>query len=327
MLTEVALTPQVFDPDSNPDTEAWLGCLDALAHDFFPRNAASPVLGANLQNGGWIDEMRSMVGQIKDKKALWKVQALSQRLKDILVPRPIVNCRPDAEDGWAEEAIASHGAEPIGRILMTDGLHVGFHSGGANCHALQSVRDDSFWSGIQNTVQVPMKIGQQIALLRPLCLHSRYLALKLPYVHGSSDDETPFAAAVFGSAFRRSDGFSAVQAELHVTGDGLQGDSLTNTVHNIRSILEEELPAGSEVLLCFWPHFIDRKLLAGILTESGGSQVRAPRWGVGFQHVARPRDNRPDTGWWLIPHHNLAEFSTDFDTGSSSIIHQEPLRF
>jgi hypothetical protein len=327
MLVEVALTPQVFDGASNANVAIWRECLDELGHGFFPRNATPPVLAADLQDGGWSEEVKQTIGRITDQATRWKVQNLANRFKDIVVPRPMVNVWPTDEREWANEAAASHRSEPVGRIILTDGLYGGYCPANAPCHPLRDVKSEAFWAGIGNSVQVQMDICQQVALLRPICAHARYLSLKLPHVRGSTDDETPFAGAVLQSVFRRPAGFAPAQVELHVNGDGLAGTALSNVIHNIRHSLAAGLPVGSEVLLCVWPDFIDRKLVAGVITTCAGQEVRAPRWGVGFQHVARPRDARPPTGWWLISPHNLATVSTEVDAGNPSVAHKEKLRF
>lgn len=327
MLVEVALTPHIFDGATNAGVAAWRDSLDELGHGFFPRNAASPVVAADLQDGGWMEEVRQTVGRIADQATRWKVQSLADRFRDIVVPRPNVNMWPTDEREWANEATASHGSEPIGRIVLTDGLHSGYHAAGSLCQPLRNVRHEAFWSGIENSAQVPMNIHQQVALLRPICVHARYLALKLPHVGGLANDETSFAAAVLQSAFRRPVDFPSVEVELHIDGDGLAGVALSNVIHNIKHELAAAVPAGKEVLLCVWPHFINRRLIAGLITTSAGQPVRAPRWGVGFEHVALPRDPRPPAGWSMIPRHNLAAVSNEVDAANPSIMHREILKF
>lgn len=327
MLVEVALTPQVFDGATNATVASWRDCLDELGHCFFPRNAASPVLAADLQDGGWLEEVRQTVGRIEDQATRWKVQDLARRFQEIVVPRPNVNIWPSDEREWADEAAASHRSEAIGRIVLTDGLQGGYSPAGSPCCPLRSVKEEAFWAGIENSPEVPMNIGQQVALLRPICVHARYLALKLPHVLGRSPNETPFAAAVLRSAFSRPAKFPSVQVELHIDGDGHVGNTLDNVIHRLKDELTAAIPAGQEVLLCVWPHFVDRKLVAGVLTTSAGQEVRAPRWGVNFQHVALPGDARPPTGWSLISRHNLLSASSEVDAANPAITHQEVLRF
>lgn len=327
MLVEVALTPQVFDGAANASVATWRDSLDELGRGFFPRSAACPVLAANLQEGGWLDEVRQTVGRIEDQATRWKVQALADRFRDIVVSRPNVNYWPNDEREWADEAAASHGCEPVGRIVLTDGLHSGHMSAAPPCCPLASVTDEAFWTGIESNCQVAMNVQQQVVLLRPICVHAHYIVLKLPHVAGLSDDETPFAAAVIGSAFRRPRGFGGVEVELHIDGDALSGPALSNVIHNVRAQLQSVVPAGKTVLLCVWPHFINRRLVAGLITSSAGQPIRAPRWGVGFEHVALPRDARPPAGWSLIPRRDLVSVCRDVDAASPLIVHREVLQF
>ena len=335
MLKEIALTPQVFDPEHNPDRKLWSDSIDALAHGLFPRNSAPPVVAADLRGGDWFREVGTTAIGItdQDQAIKWKVQGLIRCLKNILVERPtLVKREPSDEQGWADEAVCSHSREPINLIVLTDGLLGKYQSSEAPFYSLRSVKNDSFWSGIQNPAQVPMDIEKQVAILRPICLHAGYLALKLPHAWGTDNDETPFAAAVFDSAFRRPEGFARVHAELHVAGQDrglfLEPTARENIVKNIRHVLGKTLPTGSKVLLCLWPHFVDRKLIAGRLTTSAGNVLPSPKWGISFSHVARPRDDAESlTTWSLIPPHDLRSFSRDVDANSSAVLYQEILRF
>lgn len=316
MLVEVALTPQVFDDHCNSDMQSWLRCIDEMSHSMFPRGAASPAIATNLQWGQWSEHVKRIADQIVDQNARWKVQGLVRQLKEIAVSRPGITDQPSDEQEWAKEAVASHRHEPIGRIVLTDSLCERFHPNGVQCSPIRDVQDAAFWSGIERE-PVPMDIVRQVAMLRPLCVHAHYLALKLPHLHGLDDDETPFAAALFESIFRRPDQFEIPTVELHIDGEGLEGQRLANVLENIRQSFVGKVPVDTMINVYLWPHFADRMLIAGILTQSSGKPARSPRWGVGFNHIARPRDRQRTTGWALMSRLELDSHSRDLQAGST----------
>ena len=326
MLKEIALTPHVFDEASNPDSDAWLDALDALGHGLFPRGAA-PMVAANLYGGAWMGEVVNKLGSIRDHRVRDRVQRIITQLKNILVPRPLVRGWPEDERGWAEEAIASRKFEPISRVVTTNELGREFVPEEGECHGLASVEGDEFWQGISSACPVSMDLDTQVALLRPLCVHAQYLALVMPHVRGGPDDETEFVVRVVDSAFRRPVGFSSMFVELHLNADGYQRcpDNLIDTV---RQSLAAGLSSSGEVRLFLWPKFTERLFIAGdVKIAPDGKQTKYPRWGVSFNHIARPKDSLPPTRWHLIPRCELGGCERQFDPGDPRVIGSQLLTF
>jgi hypothetical protein len=332
MLTEIALTPHVFDQESNPDTDRWLDWLYELGRNIAPRTAAAPVMTSDLFDGNWQHETLGIVQTISDHRAKDRVQRILQQIRKLCVPRPAESSWPQDESDWANEAAASHRREPLGRIVLTNDMFRNFQAGGCPCHPLRSVETDAFWDGIQSHGPVPMDIPSQIALLRPLCVHSDYLALRSPHIRGTSDDETPFAARLIASACNRPPGYGQPHIDLHLDGTTVVNHqrctaNFSNLVGNISHILQRHVPAGTNVHCYFWPNFIKRVLIAGLLQQSGGANVRYPRWGVELAHIARPKDTRPSEPWGLVQQKNLADLAKQVNPHSPDILHAEVLSF
>ena len=80
---------------------------------------------------------------------------------------------------------------------------------------LDEVRDAGFWRGIAADASPPMKISDQVAMLREFCVHSEFFRLITPHIHGGGDDETDFAVELVRSALDRPPGFPPVEIEIH----------------------------------------------------------------------------------------------------------------
>lgn len=156
MLKEIAFTPQVFDQQCNLDVDACLESLGELGHGLFPRGTAPHMVASDLWDGAWTDVVRRKLAGIRDHRIRVRVQMLIAKLREIVVSRPhVIEEWPDDDDegAWADEAVALHEREPIDRSVLTDDLFGGKCQSDLPCRGLSSVKEDSFWSGIQFSSQ------------------------------------------------------------------------------------------------------------------------------------------------------------------------------
>jgi hypothetical protein len=322
MLTEIAMTPEVFDQKSNPDVASWIDCLNALGANLFPRTAACPAMISNLQGGAWMEEVRNRLKNAADHRVIDRLQRILKIIEEILVTRPQANGWPDSEVEWVLEAAESHKLEPIGRVLMTQALLGQVHANGAPLGTIRDVDTASFWDGITSSCDVVMDVGAQVRLLRPICVHADYIALKLPYARGGGD-ETEFAAGVVRSAYSRPAGFTAPIIELHLNGM----DHITQPqrlVSAVTACLDAGALRGKTIEVVVWRQFLDRIMIAGMTKEEpDGTKRQYPRWGVRFSHIAHPNDRRQPTGWNLVRRHDLAILCQRFDRNHPDVFHKE----
>lgn len=158
-----------------------------------------------------------------------------------------------------------------------------------------------------------MNVDTQVRLLRPICLHAGYIALKTTSVAGGDDDETTFAAKLIESACDRSSDYPTLEFfELHL--DGSRIGNFDSVTHNIFEKIKEYISKQIELRIFYWPHFTDRELVAGFIEDS----TKYPRWGISFNHIARPTDRSGQTRWHIIPQKDLGDIIVD--TESTDII-------
>jgi hypothetical protein len=326
MLVEFALTPSVFDQAVNDDLEEWRTNVRVLGLNMFPRTGSWPVMVSNLHSGSWYQIASEIAKSITDSTARMLCESLLKQATSMLVDRPAVSDWP-AEDAvlWCKEAIASHSAEPIDRIIACK-LACGTLASECDfLRAVAEVQDSGFWDNIASTWPQKLQVADQVAALRKICVHSQFLCLITPYIRGAGDDETEFAMQLVRSAYRRPTGYRTVDIEIHTQFDVEKSDPnfqrhLLGVRADISKAFKQVLLSGQRVRLVLWPKLLDRFIIAGVLTESSeGRSVRSSRWGIGMQHIARkPDDNRasPPTTWSLLPRKQVGDEFARYCSGT-----------
>ncbi len=152
-----------------------------------------------------------------------------------------------------------------------------------------------------------MEIPRQIEILKTLCVHSRFVAFITPHINGGEDDESDFAVELIRQMNRKPHGFPSSIIEIHTEGprNARPGDpAFNNYISAIIKKMKRDLGPGFEFTLVIWPHFIDRLLIAGDLSEDTASNsVKKARWAISMNHVARKADTNkslPNTEWKLL---------------------------
>lgn len=316
MLAEFALTPAIFDEHAHDDRDVWLEELRELGSTMFPRLSASPIMVSNLYEGSWHPETEKIVNAIKDHRARKLCQDLLTKISASLVFRPARTKWPEDECDWGREAVESAGEEPIERILVSRAGHENLAGEGHAVRCISEVYDGGFWAGIAADGTVPMRINDQVDLLRKLCVHSEFLCVLTPHIYGCADDETELVKEVIRSALRRPSGYRLVSIDIHTEGPRGKpaetdfSDRLAKSTSNISRALKQVLPEGHTANLYIWPKLLHRYIVGGVITETtGGKRVRRPRWGISLQHFARNGDDpsQAPSPWNLLTRVSLLD--------------------
>ncbi|MFC1792718.1 hypothetical protein ACFL3Q_03935 [Planctomycetota bacterium] len=320
MFTEIALTPHVFDEVSNPDRDKWLEGIRELGHGISPRTASGPIIVVDLYDGGCSAEMVESIKRISDHTVRDKAQSILKLIKDrYAVLRPVEGDWPDDESGWKCECLISHAKEPLGKILISHSLY-STHTGCDPVFSIHHPADEhsGFWNNIQSHGNIDMDVDIQVRVLRPICIHADYIAIKSPYINGGTDDETTFAAKLIKSALNRPSNYPKIKfVELHLDGKQITDSKIfTRIASNISTEIINVIKskADLEVRFHFWPHFTDREIVAGFFNNGN----KYPRWGISMNHIARPNETQQSTTWSIIAQKNLEDLN--LDTESEHII-------
>lgn len=329
MIGEFAFTPSVFDEAANSDAELWREQLRELGNAMFPRTAAWPVMVANLYAGSWHRIAMETARAVQEDRARKLCQGILDNIGKTLVHRPVAggDWPDDGGIAWGREALASHSAEPIDRIVCCRVVYTTLAGERQPVRCIDEVQAGGFWSEISNQWSQEMNIASQMAAIRKIALHADFLCLVTPHIRGMGNDETDFAVEMIRLALRRPAEFHSPEIEVHAEGPEKPASEdfaqrLTNVVSNTSKALRRALDIGQSVRLVLWPKLLDRYLIAGVYTEtSGGKRLRSPRWGIAMSHIARRIDTcetKAPTSWSLVSRSQLGDLFDRFGTGAPS---------
>jgi hypothetical protein len=286
MLTEFAITPQVFD--ANAADGNWLRHLNELARGIFPmdRKQPVPVIVSNFHAGRWFEEATSIVERIHSQGKREKAKSFLTKLSQLLVDRPAEGDLPINEEMWIEEALESHRCAPLGRLLVThDPSEENRWPNGLLCK-VASIVDDGFWDGISSPRHPRRVIREQIDEMSSICLHATFLAFVSPHINDSGND-LAFAIELIQRALGRPRTFQTPTIDIHTM---VRSSPAPESDHILRGLRAARCGSAT-VRLLLWPKLLERILIAGsALGDKAGEHRRRARWAVSLTHVARESD-------------------------------------
>lgn len=304
MLTEFALTPEVFEEDHNAADPAWRERIRALGQALFPPNAAAATIIANLFDGSWMHALGHVVDATTTPATADLLRSLRTMLAKACVTRPARCEYPMNEHGWITEAEAFVSDAPIDRLVSSDALAAEL---GANSsvHGLSGTSAPGFWDNTGPVRHPRMDIAAQMDLLRPVCLHASFVAFTSPHIRSVGSGDFDFTTELIGRFVRRPSGFPRARLiDIHTKGLVGKGEREDQARRILEGIRERLRTTGVEIRLFLWPTLLDRVLLAG---EVGDARRLRVRWGFSFTHVARPAIDGPDadpaTWAMMLPSH------------------------
>lgn len=275
MLTELALTPDVFDQQRHDDVPSWREKIRALGRGLFPPSNPCPAIIADLYDGTWSFELGRAIGRAADPGAAGLLKSMRSKLERSCVKRPCRGDYPDDEAKWIQEARSFDGDAPIDRIVGTD---QSYDPGAARQCGLSMTGADAFWNGITGTHHPRMELSEQVAVLRPVCLHAGFLSFASPHVYGSGASDFDFAAELITRALTRPADFPRLElVDIHTKGEADPAARDNHREFVFRELTSRVGVSRPIVRLFFWPKLLERILLAGDAAQSvdGGQIGRA----------------------------------------------------
>ena len=286
MLTEFALTPDLFDESRNPDLNKWIRRLIKLNKGMTRSgDDPMPVIVSNLRGSAWHYQTELRIGEIKDEIAKEECEELIDAINDVLVHRPCVESIKSepgkVEKQWLEEIIGTHQIASIDRIVATDEAAVSFGNG---VRRFSEVLESGFWRGIGNSKSPPPTISDQVQLLAPMCLFSEFICLVSPFFNPTSQGDYQFAREVIRASFNRPSSFGQIKRiEIHT--QVMPGhNNPVQYLEEVGKMINGTLGNQEVFWVVGWDNLRERYLCAGDLAASGGKRVR---WSFNLSHVER----------------------------------------
>ena len=321
MLTEIALTPHVFQDGSGLPVPTRTENLRSLMKRLRGQAPVGALVFSNL-NSGRADDWRKCAerllhGTWASPQIRQLMMDLFQQLKAFQVDRPSLGHVTAVQDElhWCREAFAPHQDYRADHLFVSPRGHNFLSKRYLAVKNFDALDGDPLWSKLSSLVFPRMDIDDQIKHLRPLCRHARFLALVLPYGLTLEWGEADWALTFIASSLRRPAEFGVPEIELHVSTDGKEDAEVKSQQAGHRTIQPfihevEQLLHGHEFFRLFvrprWHRkgrFISRRLFAGEYADvATGTPVLRIRWGVSLEHVATTKDKVDQTPptWALL---------------------------
>jgi hypothetical protein len=320
MLTEIALTPQTFQP-CPVNANGWVGYLRELATRLEHYGSLCPVVFSGLNDGhpteGWVQYVKRLFSASRPDKNRVARDLLDRIQRDkLLVSRPSLNAirAAEREEQWVQEAVRPAPQYPIDQVVCSyQGLNA-CREVYARVLAINALEGAEFWKILTPAAFPAMTIDEQMKVLRPIWLHGPVLAIVIPYALKPNNDgglhpEASWFFRFAASAFARPAAYGVPKVELHVSYDGVNDADMKarKAAHPaveqfIRVARAERGLRGHEFSLFVRSksygsrRFIARRLFAGeVATEDPARPVVRVRWGIALEHVAIPSDAAKQT--------------------------------
>jgi hypothetical protein len=318
MIKELALTPHIFDEESNQDRNNWSDQLSRLGERIRPWGSVSHFVISDLCENGWKKTAGNYVKEIKSS-VKDRAMDLYTRIEPLLVSRNLLGDWPgDDEELWAQQAlnVSDSGPVPLDRIVATPNTAKS-HKG---VNAISDVTGNGFWNGLAFDASIPMAISEQMKRLKTLCYHAGYISISSAYFRNGTACETDFLKAFIEMVCSTQRGNRILFIDVHCQASS---GSITQDSPEVQGVIDELqglITRDVQVNLFYWSKIRERIMLAGDKTTVSGEIQMKVRWGITMQHMATSRDARAgDRTYW----HHLG--SSDILFWNNQFYHQKPL--
>jgi hypothetical protein len=144
LLAEYAITPDVFDATCYASEELCAARLETIREAMLNESIVR-----DLRNGAWSQLFRKDHRPWHRRgKELARKLALQNRL---ITCAPQLAAEPAADSEWCDEALATHGLEPLAGIIVTDTISGGY-AGNPLVAGIDRLGGTAWWSGRSHTI-------------------------------------------------------------------------------------------------------------------------------------------------------------------------------
>jgi hypothetical protein len=297
MLTEYAITPQIFDCEHNINRPEWPGLLRSFCARLFGEGRDGTVI-SNLYDGSWYEtEFRqSLTSACEGKPEIaLLLKGITKELQHRMVLRPPANTNyyPLSEIDWISEINNSSRTAPICRTVASSS-----DFGVNNFFSLE----EPFWTENQKTKMLPPDMRLQIKELERLLRFSSVIGFACPFFSQGLDgqtqkciphDESVFPIEIIKQKISLYNMITNLQrVDFHVEKP-VSSYSTQKWIKEINDFLCSQIVGLDRVSVNIFlrDKITDRRIMFGDLKNNDFKL----RWVVSSTHFPRPKtdDSRP----------------------------------
>lgn len=262
MLSEIALTPDVFDGTCYSSPEA---CDIHLS--YLKEPLLKEVLVRDLRNGEWLAHLKNELGRWHPRgKELFKKLVTQNRLRPF---RSVVPAAPTNDDDWCVEAVAAHGVEAVEAIVATTEMALR-HAGCPVVCSVERVASSAWWRGRSPSVRPERTVASYMQHLRLVLPIANSFMFIDPHLDPSRDRYEDFIQILLALQRPR------IQPRIEIHRVCYEGGGPGRVIFtgSERATLEQRFrhswaaalhAAGLTVTVYVWPHFHNRYLITNLV--------------------------------------------------------------
>jgi hypothetical protein len=273
LLAEYALTPDVFDVTSYSSEEVCGLHLQGLKEVLLQEG-----LVRDLRDSAWI-RLFLETGRpwhMRGKELLKKL-GTQKRLVPAKPARPQA---PTNDAEWCDEALASHGRQPLTGILATDATAAP-HTGTPIVSSVSKLTSAAWWTARSPSLRLGRTLAEYEAALELVLRHANSLMLVDPYIDPTDPHQYSDLLRILAKLQHRS---AKPLVEVHRAAWYGAGNDKRPRVHEVVAALTPGLSAtatqvGTSFEVFLWDDIHDRFLISdliGISLPYGFATTRAP---------------------------------------------------
>ena len=272
LIAEYALTPDVFDVTSYSSDEVCGLHLQAMKDVLLQEG-----LVRDLRDGSWV-RLFLETGRpwhLRGKELLKKLGSQKR-----LVPAKAALVQDPASDAeWCDEALASHGKQPLAGIVVTDAT-AGPHKGTAIVSSVSKLTSANWWITRSPSLRLGRTLADYETALEIVLRHANSLMLVDPYIDPSDAHQYSDLLRILG---RLQDRSVKPLVEVHRAAWYGPGNDKRPRVQEVVDALSPALTAtakqvGTSFEVFLWDDIHDRYLISdliGISLPFGFATTRA----------------------------------------------------
>lgn len=298
LISEYALTPDVFAEATHPDEQLAVLCFSMLRDTLMTEGVVR-----NLCSGSWRNVFAANDRQWHRRgKELLKKMVSQGRLRNY--PQ-VLNILPESDAGWLEEALATNGQETLKGVVTTL-ENAELHRGNPLVASITELNRARWWMERGNTVRLNRTLDEFTKHLSLLFSCSNHLVFIDPYLDPSEPNYNDFIPILELAITLQP----TIRIEIHrviTTGSGLNREVLSESSWESRfiEVLPDALNQKMNAEVFLWDDFHDRYLISNIA-------------GISLPHgLDTSRQQQSITSWTRIDRAARDDVMREFDPASS----------
>lgn len=259
LLAEYAITPDVFDTTSYANEE-----LCAVRLEIIRDVMLNEGIIRDLRNGTWSNSFGSDHRSWHHRaKELARKLASRNRLRPFA---PQLEVKPSIDSEWCDEALATHGIEPLAGIIVTGAISDGY-KGNSIVSRVDRLNSTPWWSGRSSSMRLDRTFAGYLNALSLVLKHSNSIMFIDPHI-----DPTQPRYKGFIELIKRAGNRNPLPLiEIHrvcYQGSGLHREILDLQIleDEFRNELTQPLQTvGLSADIFIWDDFHDRYVLSNLV--------------------------------------------------------------